>query len=376
MANIILTGRVVDSTNISEGVPFTNVKITPNPGTVGFATDVDGNIFTSINLNKPGEYNFEFTSVGYSPQTIQKTITTNSINFGVIKLVESNTVLDEFEVVAEETIKDFSIKGTIVDSNKKPISGVLIESSKGETTRSQNKGNFNLTGRYNKNTTFTLTISSPKYNTISDITPFTLDNEIINDLGIYSLILLEKDIKIAEIVLRVLPYIPSTSFTPIPVGPFLDAKDLIKALKDLLALLKGKLGNNSFQLNFLIEDLNKAIQMLAILDTVIQGCADEITNNNSNSTLEDQEKISNELLKSTQEQSQQLSPVVTNVNGFEMSVVSVDSQIVGGLKRRQAVARNLAGVIMLKGEPSFSSNDQILIDELIYYIETNDLKAD
>ena len=501
MANITLTGRVVNSTNISEGIPFTNVKITPNPGTIGFTTDVDGNIFTSINLNKPGEYNFEFTSVGYSPQTIQKTITTNSINFGVIKLVESNTVLDEFEVVAEETIKDFSIKGTIVDSNKKPISGVLIESSKGETTRSQNKGNFNLKGRYNKNTTFTLTISSPKYNTISDITPFTLDNEIINDLGIYSLILLEKDIekelnklsnynesqlsllkrqgnkdfftllvarltsvlksllwpailllladfgisnvndllkkknakfndlkascpanieelnkiinkknkftkqlsnllkligslgkllklppkiisggekviKIAGIVLRILPYIPSTSFTPIPTGPFLDAKDLIKALKDLITLLKGKLGNNSFQLNFLIEDLNKAIQMLAILDTVIQGCADEITNNNSNSTLEDQEKISNELLKSTQEQSQQLSPVVTNINGFEMGVVSVDSQIVGGLKRRQAVARNLAGVIMLKGEPSFSSNDQILIDELVYYIETNDLKAD
>ena len=186
----------------------------------------------------------------------------------------------------------------------------------------------------------------------------------------------EKVIKIAGIVLRILPYIPSTAVTPIPVGPFLDAKDLIKALKDLITLLKGKLGNSSFQLNFLIEDLNKAIQMLAILDTVIQGCADEITNNNSNSTLEDQEKISNELLKSTQEQSQQLSPVVTNVNGFEMGVVSVDSQIVGGLKRRQAVARNLAGVIMLKGEPSFSSNDQILIDELVYYIETNDLKAD
>ena len=31
---------------------------------------------------------------------------------------------------------------------------------------------------------------------------------------------------------------------------------------------------------------------------------------------------------------------------------------------------------MLQGEPSFSSNDQILIDELVYYIQTNDLKAD
>ena len=31
---------------------------------------------------------------------------------------------------------------------------------------------------------------------------------------------------------------------------------------------------------------------------------------------------------------------------------------------------------MLRGEASFSSNDQILIDELVYYIQTNDLKAD
>ena len=31
---------------------------------------------------------------------------------------------------------------------------------------------------------------------------------------------------------------------------------------------------------------------------------------------------------------------------------------------------------MLQGEPSYSSNDQILIDELVFYIQQNDLKAD
>ena len=30
---------------------------------------------------------------------------------------------------------------------------------------------------------------------------------------------------------------------------------------------------------------------------------------------------------------------------------------------------------MLKGELSYSSNDQILIDELVFYIQQNDLKA-
>ena len=46
------------------------------------------------------------------------------------------------------------------------------------------------------------------------------------------------------------------------------------------------------------------------------------------------------------------------------------------LKRRRAIARNKGGVVMLKGEWSFSSIDQILIDELTFYIQTNDLKAD
>ena len=46
------------------------------------------------------------------------------------------------------------------------------------------------------------------------------------------------------------------------------------------------------------------------------------------------------------------------------------------LKRRRAIARNKQGVVMLKGDWSFSSIDQILIDELVFYIQQNNLKAD
>ena len=34
------------------------------------------------------------------------------------------------------------------------------------------------------------------------------------------------------------------------------------------------------------------------------------------------------------------------------------------------------GVVILKGEPSFSADSQILIDELSFYIRNNNLKAD
>jgi hypothetical protein len=57
------------------------------------------------------------------------------------------------------------------------------------------------------------------------------------------------------------------------------------------------------------------------------------------------------------------------------SVETDNKNPVGTLKRRFAVAKNNQGVTLLKGEPSFSSSDQILIDELIFYIQQNDLKA-
>ena len=46
------------------------------------------------------------------------------------------------------------------------------------------------------------------------------------------------------------------------------------------------------------------------------------------------------------------------------------------LSRKRAKATNRQGVIMLRGEYSFSSIDQILIDELVFYIQQNNLKAD
>ena len=87
-----------------------------------------------------------------------------------------------------------------------------------------------------------------------------------------------------------------------------------------------------------------------------------------------QSQVSQELLDSTIQQSNQLSPVVTNVNGFEMGV---ETEITDKpLKRRRATAKNTEGVIVLLGEYSYSSNDQILIDELVFYIQQNNLKAE
>ena len=151
-------------------------------------------------------------------------------------------------------------------------------------------------------------------------------------------------------------------------------KFIIEKIDKVVAKLKVVSNNTLVVITILIEELQRVLNFLALLDTLIGGCASSVTS--SGGTLISQEQLSSDLLEATQEQSQQLSPVVTNVNGFEMGVISVDNSSVNGLKRRKAIAKNKAGVVMLEGEPSFSSNDQILIDELVYYIQTNDLKAD
>jgi len=185
----------------------------------------------------------------------------------------------------------------------------------------------------------------------------------------------EKSIPILKASIQAVAFIPSTVTTPIPVGPILIAKDAIKVLEDLIDVSKGKAGAGTFQLTFLKTELSKIIDLLGVLDLLIQSSAKELSNSNGGDEISIQESVSKELLDSTQNQSNQLSPVVTNVNGFEMGVVTVGENTGNDLRRRQAVARNSQGIIMLQGDPSYSSNDQILIDELVYYIQQNKLKA-
>ena len=85
--------------------------------------------------------------------------------------------------------------------------------------------------------------------------------------------------------------------------------------------------------------------------------------------------LNQELLNLSEEEAEDGNPLIKNINGFNLSVETDNKNPVGTLKRRFAVAKDSRGITLLKGEPSFSSSDQILIDELVFYIQQNDLKA-
>jgi hypothetical protein len=190
-------------------------------------------------------------------------------------------------------------------------------------------------------------------------------NKLVKQLT-NSLRLIDATTKQLGITQGVIVLLDATFFTaentPTSINPFTPGfnRFLSKTLDKLKSVNAGILSI----LIILRQVLAQALQLLNLLDKLVEKCYPDA----------DQERISLELTALTTQQSTQLSPVVTNVNGFEMDVETENTP--NTLKRRRAIARNKQGVVMLKGEWSFSSIDQILIDELVFYIQQNDLKAD
>jgi len=178
-------------------------------------------------------------------------------------------------------------------------------------------------------------------------------------------------IQTAQTAIDIVAFIPSTAVTPIPVGPILAVQKVINLLRNLVGKGEGKIGEGTSLINLLLNKLQTVIDLLAIVDIAISESTKEL-----GETTVNQESISKQLLDSTQQQDQQLSPVINNFNGFDLSVVPVEGSKVGTIKQRQAIAKNQSGIIMLRGEASFSSNDQILIDELVFYIKQNNLSPE
>jgi hypothetical protein len=166
-------------------------------------------------------------------------------------------------------------------------------------------------------------------------------------------------------VLKVLPTPTAIGGVGIPISVINTVQDVKTFLNNNIGKIKQGSSALSTILGLLVDVLTQVISFLNFLDKITQFCSQGEIN---------QEQISKELTTLTQQQSKQLSPVVTNVNGFEMGVET--EKTTQPLKRRRAIARNKQGVVMLKGEWSFSSIDQILIDELVFYIQQNNLKAE
>ena len=155
---------------------------------------------------------------------------------------------------------------------------------------------------------------------------------------------------------------------PTPLYPITAAfQQIDEILKELEEQNKELNKQILIALIFLVASLIIILSLLKGIDELTQECAQE-----ENIDLE---PISQELVDLTNEATEEGVTSVNKINGFTLEVQAMDQNAVGKLKRRQAVGKNSQGIILVKGDPSFSSSDQILINELAFYIQSNNLKA-
>jgi hypothetical protein len=140
-------------------------------------------------------------------------------------------------------------------------------------------------------------------------------------------------------------------------------KDILKTLADGNKKLNIQL---IIALIFFIAAMIILSMILKTVDSLIFECAQE-----EDIELEELNSAIQNLSKDEEDN------VVTpnKIAGFTIEVVELDKNNIGKYKRRQAVGKNDQGVILVRGDQSFSASDSVLINELIFYIRSNDLKA-
>jgi len=151
------------------------------------------------------------------------------------------------------------------------------------------------------------------------------------------------------------------------IGTLQRIDDLLEELEDQN---KGLNKQTLISLAFLIAGLIFCRLMIKTVDDSFKKCAQDQIDNGEITLEELREELQN-LAEENEIEGIVRKPFI---NGFNISVVETENEV-GKLVPRQAIAKNKDGVIQLKGEPSFSSTDQVLIDELAFYIKSNNLKA-
>lgn len=160
--------------------------------------------------------------------------------------------------------------------------------------------------------------------------------------------------------------------SPIPIPPGAPVS-LVGAIEDTKEFLNKNIGKfssiTSGTLAILVivrETLVQILEYSSLLDTLIQQCYPESELENLNAQLRN--------LTQTQNTSEGTNQILTEVNGFKLEI---ESEVTNKpIKRKRAIAKDPKGVIALKGQYSFSSKEQILLDELSFYIKSNNLKAE
>ena len=385
----IIKGRVVDSNgnplpgvNVNISVSPTNnkISITNKNGEYSFkypATDVNStDISLDFNLNKYS--NKSITSVFQTSETITEIIyeiprvtlfllpdpsqqLTSQVNQD-IKKQENNILKKQLPVPFETRIANLLL------NKKETIKAILIPFV---INLILEFGTIVAQNIINKK--FPKSFDCPSSNKLKEI--IQKRNKLVRQLNnIYkTVIILNKILAVTGIIINALkiglqltyalPY-PATGVPPIGLPPLTSgvieitgtAKDeLIKKLNKA-GIIVNILTITSAVIGYLLAII---IDLLKNLDFLLQQCAGDMDLEQLNEEIN---SLSNQTIEKTQEGD--------FYKGFKLEVV-VNEKNTSKYIQRYAQAVNTQGIPVLKTEPSFASDPQILIDQLKFIIDSN-----
>jgi hypothetical protein len=220
-------------------------------------------------------------------------------------------------------------------------------------------------------------INCPSSAKISDI--IRKRNSIVRQLNnIYKIInILTKTLGITNIAItaltigvqlaKAIPYpatgVPPLGLPPVTVGLQNTASDALQKLQDLLRAANVTVSILTLTVGSFGIFLGKMIELLNSLDMMLQQCAED-----QNMDLEEINNEINALANSTISQTQ--TPEGNIYRGFKLEVV-VNEKNTSKYIQRYAQALTTQGVPVLKTEPSFASDPNVLISQLKFIIDSN-----
>lgn len=220
-------------------------------------------------------------------------------------------------------------------------------------------------------------INCPTASKISDI--IKKRNSIVKQLNnIYNIInILTKTLGITNTTITALnigiqlaksiPYpatgIPPLGLPPVTVGLQNTASDALTKLQNLLRSAGITVSVLTLTVGSFGIFLGKMIELLNSLDMMLQQCAED-----QNMNFEAINTEINALANSTITQTQ--TPEGNTYKGFKLEVV-INEKNTSKYIQRYAQALTTQGVAVLKTEPSFASDPQVLINQLKFIIDSN-----
>lgn len=165
-------------------------------------------------------------------------------------------------------------------------------------------------------------------------------------------------------IIKVLPL--PTALPGVTTGVVVTVGDILRIIQENLTKFKSIAGGVDFIVQYGNTILSQLSTKLNELDTNIQQCAQELNIQ--------YELINNELNSSGENILSDLDSSNLVYKGFTFEI-KYDELNQTPYPKRYAVAKNQSGIILLRSESSFASDPNVLIEELKFQIDTQNLKA-